>query len=271
MDYQTLILNTKSVREFKNKPVKNSDLKIIKDYATTCMKLIPSIELDVRIMSNSEVYLPLDGIAGYKGHMIDAPSYLVLLSEDSKYAIENSGYIGQELILKAEEIGVDSCWITLNDSKIIKEKLNIVSNKEVTGLIALGLDANNKLFKTSIGSAYRKGLDEIVYLDEWGKGADNVTLEERGLLDAFAFARLAPSAWNKQPWRFFIKGQDVILTVKKDDEYNSYEERIAAGIIMLFFEAIVETTLFQVNWNLEDSKDMVNIPDNFQIVGYCKL
>ena len=270
MDYQTLILNTKSVRDFKKNPIKNADLKAIKDYATDCKKLISSIALDIRIMSNSEVYLPLDGIAGYKGHMIDAPAYIVLLSEVSEHSVENSGYIGQELILKATEIGVDSCWITFNDSKTVKEKLNIVSDKEVTALIALGFDANGgKSTGNSINPAYRLGLDEIVYLNEWGKGADNTTLEERGILDAFAFARLAPSAWNRQPWRFLIDGGNVILAVKKDE--HSYEEKVAAGVIMLFFEAIVDATLFKLNWKLEKPAKAANVPDDFEIVGYCNL
>lgn len=272
MDYQTLILNTKSVRDFKRDIVKNADLKTIKDYANNCKKLVSSMELDIRIMANSEVYLTLDGIAGYKGHMIDAPSYIVLLSTVADRYIENAGFVGQELIFKATEIGVDSCWVTFTDSKAVKEKLNLVSDKEVVGIIALGFEENKgKAAKASLNPAYRLGLDEIVYLNEWGKGADNTTLEERGILDAFAYARLAPSAWNKQPWRFLIHGGNVILAVKKDEEIYSYEEKIAAGIIMLFFQAIIDSTLFSLNWHLEAPTDSVAIPNDFEVIGYCNL
>ncbi len=272
MDYQTLILNTKSVRDFKKDTVKNTDLKTIKDYANDCKRLVSSIALDVRIMSNSEVYLTLDGIAGYKGHMIDAPSYIVLLSDVADHYIENAGFVGQELILKATEIGVDSCWVTFEDSKAVKEKLNIVSDKEVVAVIALGFEQNKgKVGKATLNPAYRLGLDEFVYLNTWGNGADNTTLEERGILDAFAFARFAPSAWNKQPWRFLIDGGSVILAVKKDEEIYSYEEKIAAGVIMLFFQAIVDSTLFNLNWHLEKPVSAGVIPDDFEVIGYCNL
>ncbi len=272
MNYQTLILNTKSIRDFKKDAVKNMDLKAIKDYANDCKKLVSSIELDIRIMSNSEVYLPLDGVAGYKGHMIDAPAYIVLLSAVAQGYIENAGFVGQELILKAKEIGVDSCWITFSDSKTVKEKLNLVSDKEVAGIIALGFDQNKgKVINGSLNPAYRLGLEEIVYLNEWGKGADNTTLEERGILDAFAFARLAPSAWNKQPWRFLIHGGSVILAVKKDEEVYSYDEKIAAGVIMLFFQAIIDSTLFSLSWTLGAPAGAVAIPDDFEVIGYCNL
>lgn len=272
LNYQTLILNTKSVRDFKKDVVKNADLKIIKDYANDCKRLVSSIDLEVRIMSNSEVYLTLDGIAGYKGHMVEAPSYIVLLSSVSDGYIQNAGYIGQELIFKATEIGVDSCWVTFTDSKAVKEKLNLVSEKEVVGIIALGFENNKaKAVKTTLNSAYRLGLDEIVYLNEWGKGADNTALEERGILDAFAFARLAPSAWNKQPWRFLIHGENVILAVKKGEEIYSYEEKIAAGVIMLYFQAIIDSTLFRLNWHLDEPAISAGIPGDFKVVGYCNL
>ena len=272
MDYQTLILNTKSVREFKKEAVKNTDLKTIKDYVSDCKKLDSSIELDVRVMANSEVYLHLDGVAGYKGHMIDAPSYIVILSAVANGHIENAGFIGQELIFKATEIGVDSCWVTFGESKAVKEKLNLVSDKEVVGIIALGFEENKaKAAKVSLNPALRLGLDEIVYLNEWGKGADANTLEERGILDAFAFARLAPSAWNKQPWRFLIHGGNVILSVKKDEEIYSYEEKIAAGVIMLYFQAIIDSTLFSLNWNLGAPAAAVEIPNDFEVIGYCNL
>ncbi len=35
-----------------------------------------------------------------------------------------------------------------------------------------------------------------------GNGADTSVLEQRGLLEAFAFSKLAPSTLNGQPWRF---------------------------------------------------------------------
>jgi len=272
MNYQTLILNTKSVRDFKKDTVTNEDLKTIKDYTKDCKKLISSIELDIRIMANNEVYLALDGIAGYKGHMIDAPSYIVLLSAVADGYIENAGFVGQELILKATEIDVDSCWVTFTDSKTLKERLNLVSEKEVIGIIALGFEVNKEKTGTvSLNPAYRLGLEEIVYLNEWGIGADNTTLEERGVLDAFAFARLAPSAWNKQPWRFLIHGGNVILAVKKDEEIYSYEEKIAAGVIMLIFQAIIDSTLFSLNWQLKAPANSAKIPNDYEVIAYCSL
>ena len=131
MDYQNLILNTKSVREYKKDTIDTQKLKAIKDYAQNCTKIDNNIEIDIRILSNNEAYIALYGIAGYKGNMIDAPHYILILSEKKPHYIENAGYIGQNTILKATEMGIASCWITFSDNQSVKERLNILSDKEV--------------------------------------------------------------------------------------------------------------------------------------------
>ena len=50
-------------------------------------------------------------------------------------------------------------------------------------------------------------------MDKWGQAADIEDLETRALLDAFSYARLAPSALNKQPWRFIVDGGKIVLAV----------------------------------------------------------
>lgn len=270
MDYQNLILTTKSVREYKKDSIESQTLKEIKDYALTCPKIDSSIAFEVRILSNSEAFLTLDGIAGYQGNMIDAPHYIVILSEKKGHYIENAAYIGESMILKALEIGIASCWISFHSS--VKERLNLLSDKEVVALIALGYDANAPKKGTAVSFAdYKLGIDEIVYIDKWGNGADASILEERGLLEAFMFSKLAPSTLNKQSWRFLLTSGKVILAMKKEKNVSDYEQKIDAGIIMLFFQLMVSSTLFDLKWNLEQPVDFLQIPKEFEIIAYCML
>ena len=271
MDYQNLILTTKSVREYKKDTIDTQKLKIIKDHSYDCPKIDDSIEFEVRILSN-QAFIALDGIAGYQGNMIDAPHYLLILSDKKAHYIENAAYIGESMILKALEIGIASCWITFSDSKAIKEHLNLLSDKEVAALIALGYDANAPKKGTAVSFAdYKLGLDEIVYIDKWGNGADASTLEQRGLLEAFMFSKLAPSTLNKQSWRFLLTGGKAILAIKKEKEISDYEQKIDVGIIMFFFEVIVNSTLFHIKWKLEEPVDFLKIPKEFVITAYCML
>ncbi len=269
MNYKKLISNGKSVREFKNKSIEEKYFNEIESYIKNSKKLLPEINIEVKIFDNKDSYEKLNKIAGYNGYMIEAPNYVVILSDVKKGYIENSGYIGERLILKARDLEIDSCWITFKDSDAIKEKLDISSDKEVTAIIALGYeDGRNTKNKSS---SDRLGVEKIVYMDEWGKNASVTELEERGLFDAFSYARMAPSTLNRQPWRFIIDGGNIILAVKKDDFTSNYEKSIDAGIAMLYFGLIIDTTMFDLKWSIDNINKDYKIPDNYEIMGYCSI
>jgi nitroreductase len=270
MNYKHLIANKKSVREFKNKEIKESDFNKIKEYVKNSKKLSPEIKIDIKTINKDVGYSKLNKIAGYNGHMIEAPNYIIILSEVKDGYIENSGYIGENLILKARDLGIDSCWVTFEDSSLIKERLEIESDMDVTAIIALGYGEVAKS-KSSNSESNRIGLDKIVYLDEWGNSTSIDVLEERGLLDAFSFARMAPSTLNRQPWRFIIDGGNVILAVRKDEFTSEYEEKIDVGIVMLYFGLIIDTTMFDLKWVIGNVNKDYKIPKDYYIAGYCNI
>ncbi|MBY2475339.1 nitroreductase family protein [Clostridioides difficile] len=289
MNYKTIILNRKSVREYKNTDIKEEYLSEIKKYSESCKKLVPEIDVDIRIMNRNEVFDNLDKVAGYKGNMIDAPSYIIILSDVKDNYVENSGYIGESIIFKVTELGIGSCWVTFEDGKKVREKLEINSDKEVTGIIAIGYGenaSNTKILNaTKTGENYSKsdmqvvldngssrlGVEDVVYMDEWGNDASIEVLEERALLEAFHYARLAPSTLNRQPWRFIVDGGVVVLAVRKDGHTSLYEEKIDVGIVMLYFATIISATMFELKWNLGTPDKDYKVPEDYKIVGYCNI
>ena len=243
--------------------------------------------MDIRIMDNDVVYRQLDGFAGYHGIMINAPHYVILLSEKKDHYMENAGYVGESIAMKAFDLGVDSCWITFTDSQKVIHRLNIVTGKEVVGILALGYGKKKKpvtLGALKIGDNYSQAdmrkkdgntstvlpLCQMVYIDKWGEGADVDKLMERALYDPMDCARKAPSTLNRQPWRFLIDGGKIILTMRKDNDISEYEERIDAGIAMLYFEDVIEQTLCKVQWKLGPVENTYGIPDDYVIVASCE-
>ncbi len=286
MDYKKLISNRKSVRDYKKIALKKENIKELETFLGTAKRLVDDIDVDAVIMSN-EVFTKLEGKAGYKGFMLQAPNYVILLSEKKDNYIMNAGYIGEEIVLKALDMQIGSCWITFNDSELVKTELGINSDKEVVAIIALGYDDNKtkviNLHKTGENSSKTKleivedniservAVSDIVYLNTWGNHVTVEELQNRALLNAFHYARLAPSTFNRQPWRFILDDGIVVLTVKTDDTTGSYEEKIDAGIVMLYFEAIVDSTITDINWTLAAPEKNYNIPDNYKIIGYCNI
>lgn len=287
MDYKKLILERKSVRDYKKNKVDEKLLNQLKNYYKSERKLVDGIEIEVLIKEKDDVFQQLQGIAGYKNNMIEAPHYIIILSDKKDNYIENTGYIGENLILKACELGIGSCWITFKDPYKIKEKLNIKSDMELTAIIALGYD-NNKIkvvntnkqgynpSKADIivsqdNTSHRFSVEEVVFMNEWGSNASADDLSNRGLLDGFFYARLAPSTLNRQPWRFIVDDDVVVLAVRKDEHIKEYEELIDVGIVMLYFETIIDSTLFDLTWHLKETDKKYNIPDDFLVVGYCNI
>lgn len=286
MDYKSLIMNGKSVRQFKDDVVDEKILNELEKFVLECKKLVPSIKIEARFFEGNDNYKRLYGIAGYKGVMIEAPNYLVLLSEDKPQHLENAGYVGERTILKARDMGVDSCWVSYEDRDMVKKALGIETDFEVVALIALGYEDTKKNVESisnsgdnysnadinkNMNSSERISLDEMVYIDEWGNSASSEVLEERALLEAFSYARMAPSALNKQPWRFIVDGGKVVLAIDSNNYKGSYINKIDAGIIMLYFGVILDVTMFDSKWGFDDLNKDYKIPENYTVVGYCNI
>ena len=287
MDYKKLISKVKSVRNYKNKTVDIEVLDELKNFYEKGKKLINDIEIEVFIKGKEDVFRQIKGDAGYKENMIEAPHYIIILSEEKKYYIENTGYAVQGLILKSYELGLGSCWITFKDGDLIKKNLVIDSDKKLTAIIALGYAENEtkviddsklqynpskadiKIVENNV--SYRLGVEDIVFMNEWGKCADADELQNWGLFDGFEYARLAPSTLNRQPWRFIIDDNLVVLSIRKDANINEYEDKIDTGIVMLYFESIIDSTLFDITWVMGKPEKTYNIPNDYMIVGYSKI
>ncbi|MEL7648554.1 MAG: nitroreductase family protein [Sedimentibacter sp.] len=285
MNYKDIIATIKSVRNYKKEEISPQKLDQLKEYFTEGRRLDKDIQIEVLLKNKDEVYEQLKDIAGYNGLMLEAPHYLIFLSEEKDHFIENTGYAAQDIMFKAWELGVGSCWITFKDGEEIKGKLNINSDKKLTALISLGFDDNkNKVVydtmyehnpsKTDVkivedNVSERIGLRDFVFMNKWGEIADPDELTNMGLLEALVSAKRAPSTMNRQPWRFIVDSGTIVLALRSDSYTDEYEEKIDAAEVMFYFETIVDTTLFDMHWNFGKPEKDYEVPDDYRIVGYC--
>ncbi|MEA5095593.1 MAG: nitroreductase family protein [Sedimentibacter saalensis] len=285
MNYKDTIASIKSIRDYKKEEVSLQKLDQLKDYFDKGKRLFEDINIEVLLKNKNEVYDNLKNSAGYNDLMIEAPHYMIILSEEKDHYIENTGYAAEDIMLKAWELGIGSCWITFKDGEDLKKKLNIQSDKKVTALISLGFDDNkNKVIyetvyehnptKTEVkiiedNVSDRLGIRDVVFMKKWGENADPDELTNMGLLEAFVSARRAPSTKNRQPWRFIVDDGTIVLALRSDSYADNYEEKIDTGVIMLYFEAIIDSTLFDMKWKLGKTEKNYEVPADYEIVGYC--
>lgn len=295
MKWNKIIKDRRSVREYKDKKVDKHLLEDLLMDLNNKRGLKEDIELDFQLIEDGEdAYEKLDGLVGYFGKVIKAPHYLYILSEAKDGYLENAGYFGESIVLRATELGLGTCWIEVSENiDKAKDALNIKKEGELVGLLAIGHPKKeNKvsgIFSNKAKSispltefgypnidikysdapvSERKSIEDIVYLKQWERRITAEELENRGMADVFYYMRLAPSWGNRQPWKFIIDGEKVVLAVARDEKISEKVARIEAGIAMLYFELMSHEMGILGGWKLEKSENQYNIPEDFFVAGY---
>lgn len=298
MKTNKIIKEKRSVREYKEKKVDKHLIEDLLENIKNKRKLKDDIDVSFEFIENGEdVYKSLDGLVGYFGKLIKAPHYIYIASEIKDGYLENGGYLGEEIGLKATDLGLGTCWMEVSqDVNKVKELLNITEGKDLIGLLAIGYpkketrisgiyNTNRKSISPLTEFGYpninieysdepiseRKSIENIVYLNEWDKKVSIEELEARGMDEVFYYMRLAPSWENRQPWKFIIDGEKIVLTVCKDEKIDEKIMRIEAGIAMLYFELMSHELGIDGKWRLEKPEKQYNIPEDFFVAGYYRI
>ena len=277
MQYSAAIENRKSVRAFLNQEVRREDLQSIRRfYETECHRLVPEIPTELTVLDLS-TRKDLEGAAGYEEALVGAPHYLVLLSGSHPQASENAGFMMEDMLLKLEEMGLQSCWITFTDPEKVKAALDLSSSLEVAAIAAFGYGVKQqKKMRLNIFSmscvdiiakrgyyAPKKDIRELVFVNE----LDNIQgLDERiGFYDdmlwqAFYGVSKAPSYLNRQPYAFILKNQDIVLVKLPDPYTDDRSHALDLGIALLHFTAVAEQWVGKINWDFSE-KQALSLPE----------
>ncbi len=174
------------------------------------------------------------GIIGGYGRVSGAPAYLAFVGRtESPRAQEAVGYTGEGLILEATALGLATCWVGgLFKAGAVSAALELAAGERVVCISPAGRAADrasltDRTFKALAGSARRKATEELAAGGPAPEGPWKAAVEA---------ARIAPSANNRQPWRFRLEdGAVTVLTdVVKPNERLS--RRLDCGIAMLHLE-----------------------------------
>lgn len=163
------------------------------------------------------------------------------------FAVEEQiGYVGEAAVLEATALDLDTCWVAGFFSPGTTEALIGAGNGEMVFAVS------------PLGHARSRLTGKERYAFQMGRQKKRLKLQHIavGLLakewPAWAVAgvraaQTAPSAMNRQPWRFRLDGETVILGCDKPDTYG-VSKRIDCGIAMLHFELGVRQTGREGSW-----------------------
>ena len=287
MNYSALIQNRKSVRAFTDRYVSFDDMDKIKAYhRNSVRRLLPDLKTELRLFG-LDARAVLEGAAGYKQFLVGSPQYMVLLSEKHPHAVENAGFVMEDLILKLTDMGLDSCWLTFHDSEYVKTALEIESDLEVVAIAAFGYgEKTTKRLRLNVLSMSdvdiraqrqyfqpKKNVPDLVYLNDWGNSIgveEYIGFYDDMLWEAFYAASLAPSYLNRQPYGFLIRDGHITLVQTPDSYTHEHDAKLNLGVVLLHFSAVASQWAGNLNWSFGDASALL-LPDGYSAVASVAL
>ena len=171
------------------------------------------------------------GVVGSYGRVRGAPHCLVMAGPED--AAAEVGYVGQAAVLEATARGLGTCWVGgMFRPDVAAALVSLAPGERVFAVSPVGRATRSKSLGEKIATAIvrsqtRKPVEAIA------PGSDGWPEWVRRGVEA---SRMAPSALNRQPWRFSF-GPDVVrLSTDGKKDPHGIPKRLDCGIAMLHFE-----------------------------------
>lgn len=181
-----------SVREYNNTPIANDAIAALQ----------AKIE-DINANGNLHAQLILNEPKAFKGVFAygkfrNVTNYIVMAGHKTADLDEKVGYYGEQLVLLAQQLGLNTCWVGLSYTKIANT-YTLNEGEKISCYIALGYGATQGI------SHKTKSIKEI-------SNVNNST--PQWFRDGVEAALLAPTAINQQKFSFEYIGTDANGTHK---------------------------------------------------------
>jgi nitroreductase len=223
------IKKRRSRRKFKREAIPEEKRKRL---ASICSNFRPFPEARAVFVDEpgDEIY---KGFIGSYGKIENAPAYVAFIGDmDSPRVQEALGYTGESIILEATVLGLGTCWVGgFFRSEEVKNKISMASNEHVLAVTPVGVVEDSSSFQEKLitGFGYlhrRKNLHQL---------AGNIP-DVKWMKIALEAARVAPSAVNRQPWRFVCTERSICVYPDKKRDKDKISRRLDCGIAMLHLE-----------------------------------
>lgn len=207
MDTLQLMKDRHSVRQYINQPIEQDKRFVINE-------LIKEINEESGLQMQVFYDEPkcFDSFMAHYGKFENVTNYIAIVGEKSQQ--EKAGYYGEKLVLKCQELGLNTCWVAMTHGKT---QAKIEKGKKLLILLSLGYGKNQGFPHKS------KELDTLCKYDQecdWFKQG----------MEAVA---LAPTAMNQQ--KFMFELNNGVVSAKA---LRAFYSKIDLGIVKYHFEAV---------------------------------
>ena len=239
-----VIEKRRSRRRFAPKPIEAS---LLSQMVSVCTEFRPFNDARAVVVTEPPDTV-FKGAIGPYGKIKGAPAFIAFIGNmGSPNVYEQVGYTGEGVILEAEALNLATCWVAgFFRPKVVASLIGISEGERVLAVTPIGYaTARHSLEErvmTGFGLTHRRrslsGLVTGLRQSEWPKWI-------RLALEA---ARLAPSAVNRQPWRFKLEPHSITVSVNTLGREYGLSKRLCCGIAMLHIEVAALSYGIGGNW-----------------------
>lgn len=207
MDILEIMRNRHSVRQYKDQVIEESKRQELNSYIK---EVNDESKLSIQIFYDEPKCF--DSFMAHYGKFVNVKNYIAIVGNKNEQ--EKAGYYGEKIVLKCQEMGLNTCWVAMTHGK---SQAKIKKGQKLLIIISLG-------YGDTQGVAHKsKSIEELCSADEevpWFKtGMEAVSL--------------APTAMNQQKFLFELK--NGIVTAKS---LGGFYSKIDLGIAKYHFEAV---------------------------------
>ena len=121
-----------SVRRYKEIPIEKDKLDILFAEVEKCNR-----ESGLHIQLVTDEPKAFTGALASYGHFSGVSNYIALVGKKSDTLDETAGYYGEHLVLLAQMLGLNTCWVALTFSKR-KARFDVGKGEKLVCVISLG-------------------------------------------------------------------------------------------------------------------------------------
>lgn len=210
MELITAMQQRHSVRQYTDAPIPEEALEKLKAEIDACNQ---ESCLHIQLVVNEPK--AFDSFMAHYGKFSGVKNYIALVGKKGDDLEELCGYYGEKLVLKAQALGLNSCWVAMTFKKI-PGAFQIGKGEKLSVVIALG-------YGKTQGVAHKsKDAKDISNLTDTSPAWFRTGVEA---------ALLAPTAMNQQ--KFILTQEGNTVTAKSG---SGFYTKLDLGIVKYHFE-----------------------------------
>ncbi len=195
------------------------------------------------------------GLFGSYVKVVDAPHYIAFIGDSrDPHVQECVGYIGEGIVLEATALGLNTCWVAgFVKRDVVQQHISVEEQETILSVTPVGYSLrtnerveywrnvqNIKHKRRELRELVTTGVDQF---DPW-------------ITSALEAARLAPSAVNRQPWRFSVTSDSIKISHIRVITDFGVSLRLDCGIAMLHAELGARICDINGEWEFQSSPDV---------------